>query len=339
MNVWFFLGGLAAIVFTMIDALRTTLAVRGGGPLTGQVAQGLWRGAQRLHRHTGGHRLLRVMGSVIFLTVIALWILMLWGGWTLAFLSAENAVVASATQAPADFWSRVYFTGFTLYTLGIGDYVPQGALWQVLTALASLNGLFLVTLALTYLVPVVSAAAQEHQLAGTIADLGATPEEIIGRAWTGDGFEGLGQHLAPLISSIELHNQRHLIYPVLHYFHSAEARTAISVNIAVLDEALTLIAEGAAPGVRPASLTTQPARDAIAGLLSMLQQQYIEPAEAPPAPPSLDLLEAHGIPTVDAATYRQGIEAHTDRRRLLRAYVEQDGWSWDQVWQHPQRSA
>ena len=47
--------------------------------------------------------------------------------------------------------------GFTAFTLGVGDYIPNGQPWEVLTAIAVVSGLGLTTLAIIYLVPVVSA--------------------------------------------------------------------------------------------------------------------------------------------------------------------------------------
>ncbi|MEQ9484433.1 MAG: hypothetical protein RIG27_19410 [Coleofasciculus sp. F4-SAH-05] len=49
----------------------------------------------------------------------------------------------------------------------------EGAVWQIATAIASVNGFFLVTLAIAYLLPVVSAATQQRQLAVYLVGIGS----------------------------------------------------------------------------------------------------------------------------------------------------------------------
>jgi hypothetical protein len=58
---------------------------------------------------------------------------------------------------------------FTLFTLGVGDYRPNGAFWQMLTALCAADGLLTITLSVTYFVPLVSAATRKRQIAASIS--------------------------------------------------------------------------------------------------------------------------------------------------------------------------
>ncbi|XVH33461.1 ion channel (plasmid) [Haloferacaceae archaeon DSL9] len=44
----------------------------------------------------------------------------------------------------------MYFTGYTIFTLGNGDFYPTAANWQVTTVLTSASGLLLITLIVTY---------------------------------------------------------------------------------------------------------------------------------------------------------------------------------------------
>ena len=172
--------GIAVIGGVFLDALWTTVAAAGGGPLTTRLARGLWSGALRAHRRSGSHGLLAAMGTVILMSAIVSWITLLWAGYLLVFSAGDAAVVHASTGAPAGFWERVYFTGYTLSTLGMGDFVPQGSAWRVVTALASLSSLFLVTLSITYLVPVLSAVAAKRQIAALIADIGHGARDHLG---------------------------------------------------------------------------------------------------------------------------------------------------------------
>ena len=110
----------------------------------------------------------------------------------------RGAVVGSRANEPAPF------------ALGTGDYVPVGGTWEVLSAVASLRGLFVVTLAITYVLSVVSAIAAKRQLAGNVHNLGASPADLVCRAWDGSRFSGLDQFLPSFGRALETHTQRPL---------------------------------------------------------------------------------------------------------------------------------
>jgi Ion channel len=331
MRIVLALIGLAIVSITLFDFIRTTLTLGGAGPITARVNNALWKAMVRRHRSSSSRRYLTSAGPTIIVVTVLAWIVLIWGGWTLIFLGAERAVVASTTETSADFWSRVYFAGFSLFTLGLGDYKPQGALWQFATATAAANGFILLTLSVTYIVPVVSAAVQKRTLAAHISFLGETPDEILLRAWTGSGFGSLGQDLTSLSPMIAATGQQHLAYPVLHYFHSGDSRTAIATSVAALDEALTILADGVVPESRPNPAALGPARQALGEFLRTLNSAFIDPAEAPPPAPSSARLRSAGVPVVDDDALRRRLEGAADRRRLLLGLVDAYGWDWRTV--------
>ena len=330
LNYLLFAAGLVVVSVTMLDALRTTVA-SGGGPLTSLVSRLLWQAFAAAHRRGAGRRLLTVAGPLILLTAVALWIVSLWAGYVLLFSADASAVVTSQTGAPANVWGRVYFAGYTLFTLGIGNYVPQGSFWEVLTALASINGLFLVTLSITYLIPVLSAAVAKRQFGALISDLGATPQQVLEASWNGRDFKGLESYLAQLIPLLELHTYRHLAYPVLHYFHSAERHAAVGISVAVLDEALLVLAEGVPAALRPAPALLVPARRAIGNFLETLSETYVEASERAPAGPDLEMLRCLGVQVEEPDVFADRVRAEDGRRRLLEALVLDGGWTWEAV--------
>lgn len=309
--------GLLLIGVTLLDALWTTIAPRGAGPITKRVARGLWALGLSVHRRRSAHGLLTLIGPSLLVVATLVWVAGLWAGWLLVFSAEPETIVASLSKEPASLVERVYYVGFVLFTLGTGDYVPEGGLWQVLSVLASLSGLSVITLAITYVLSVVSAVATKRQLAGSIHSLGQTPSDLVGRAWDGDGFSGLEQQLPAIASALELHTQRHLAYPVLHYFHSADRRTALGPAVAVLDDALLLLAEGVAP-----------TRSTIASFLGTLSEAFIEEADMPPPLPDLKGLTEAGIPVVEDGSAETAAGA-SHRRRLLLGLVRDAGWEWE----------
>ena len=318
-----FLAGLGALLVlaTLYDGLKTTLSAQGGAPITSALSAGLWG----LLGHGPAHSLSRrAAGGTILASYPVAWTLLLWAGWTLVFASAEGAVVDASSQAPADLPARVYFVGFTLFTLGNGDYVPAGPTWRVLTGVASFTGLFLVTLAITYLLPVVQAVAQKRSLAGRIHALGATGAQIAtGSRGPGSSFE---RQLESISADLTLHAERHLVYPVLHYFESDEPRNALAPRLAALSDALLLLRHGLPEADRPDPTALGSLESALDGYLDTVRGSLVSPAEdAPPTPPAAGLRRA--APDAERALADASHE-RDDQRRLLRAIVRQSGHGW-----------
>ncbi|SOD89833.1 ion channel [Caenispirillum bisanense] len=193
-------GGLGAVVLALafVDLLVTTLTVGGTGPFTRRLPPLLWR----LARATGRRGVLAYTGMVTLLGIALVWILLLWGGWLLVFSADPWSVVVAQTGRPATLVERTYFVGYTLFTLGLGDYKPHGGTWQMLSVLVVASGLTAVTLIISYIVPVVSAAAQRRALAAHLAALGRSPRDILHRAWNGRDFKGLEPHLQALVGRL-----------------------------------------------------------------------------------------------------------------------------------------
>ncbi len=330
-----FLGTLGAVVLlvSLVDMAWTTVAVSvGGGPVTSRLAHGhwlLWRAAARRADHP--HRVLRVAGIIVVVSMLLTWVSAVWLGWSLVFNSAPSAVRDATTQASAGALERVYFAGYTMLTLGNGGLVPGPGIWQILTVVASFTGLAVVTMGITYLVPIVSAVVQGRTLALHITALGTDPYDILTSTWRQDGWESLTRGLETLTPELMMLGQRHLAYPVLHYFHNTDERAAPAVAVATLDEALSLLEFGVAEDARPDRVSIRLARNGIGSLLGALRSAFMTPADEPPAPLSLEPLRDAGVPTVAAAEFHEACRQAADHRREVRGLVEDAGWSWDRV--------
>lgn len=323
--------GAAALLLAIFDALETTLGTGGAGPVSGAISRGVWAAAVALHRKRPSHRMLSRTGPALLVTVVATWILLLWLGYFCLFSIAPQDIVHAQTQQPAEAIARLYFTGFTIFTLGIGDIIPSNGFYQILTAVASANGLVLITLSITYLIPVLSAATSKRQLAALIHNLGGTPQKILLQAWDGRGFEGLCNSLGRLEPMIEQHAQRHLAYPVLHYFHSSRSREALGRQIAVLDEALLLLQHGVSGDASPPPACVAPVRRCIGGFLEIVGEHFVNPSESDPPVPSLEPLRQAGLPVSKAEQVTEAARDSQKRRRLLQAFVQDQGWFWGDV--------
>jgi hypothetical protein len=320
--------GVGLLAVGLLDALATTLQAGGGpGLLTGRLLRALWRPILAVHRRLAASRLLSLAGAALMVVTFAVWVLLLWAGWTLVFASADEAVVDAQTHTPAGFVSRIYYAGFTVFTLGVGDYVAGSDFWRVMTAVATLNGLVLVTLGITYLLNVIGAVVERRQTATRIAALGHTAPEIVAAGWSGSGLSSaFVQHLVGLADAISRLAEQHLAYPVLHYFHAREVVASAPVRLAILDDAMLVLSRGLEPSARPATSATEPVRQAIGRLLDVVPLLAAPPS--PPPPPDLGDLRRRGLPVVGDAEFRVDVDAESERRARLRRLVEEDGWTW-----------
>ena len=191
--------------------------------------------------------------------------------------------------------------------------------------------------AITYLVPVVTAVTDRHTQAERIAGLGSSAQEILVRAWGADGFDELAQQLQDLAGSIALTSQRHLAYPVLHFFHGRDRAAAFAVNVAALDEAVTVLDTAVIASHRPHPLHLHAWRHAVHRLLEVIEGDFGGPADAPPPDPDLGRLRDAGIPLLPAAEVTEGIAALAPHRRRLHGFVAESGWPWSAVAESVQR--
>lgn len=157
--------GMLLIVSVMADACWTTLTTRGSGFLTSGVIEGV-RLFSTMSSHWLTHRgPLMAAGPLAVVLMGTVWLTGLWGGWVLMFSGLEESILDAATNMPVGVDGYIYYVGFTLSTLGVGDLVPAGSAMQLLTTVASFNGLILVTLVITYAVPLVGGAVQRREVA------------------------------------------------------------------------------------------------------------------------------------------------------------------------------
>jgi hypothetical protein len=259
--------------------------------------------------------------------VLLSWVLVVWAAWWLVFSATPGAVRVATTGKPADLGARAAFTGSSLFTLGSTGYTAGSGAWQLAAVGTTASGLIFITLSITYLVPVASAVAERRQYAAYISSLGRTPEELVAAAWTGRDFGSLAQHLVALTPMVILAGERHLTYPVLHYFHTATERTAAAQGIVVLDDALTLLAQGVASDARPDPAALAPLVEAVALFLETLRSAFIVEASEPLPSPDLGALRRAGLPTVDDHTFAAALEGQAGRRRLLAGLLADDGWT------------
>ncbi|OIB57347.1 potassium channel family protein [Natrialba sp. SSL1] len=327
MNLVYLTIGVVLLLGTIVDLLWTTLWVEGGaGPLTSRLMAWTWRSLRRIGAQN--ERLLSLSGLLIFVLSLTVWIVLLWSGWTLIFAGAESALIDTLDRGSVSWFDRIYFTGYTIFTLGIGDFAPREGIWQVITVLATGSGLLFVTLSVTYTLSVLDAVTQKRAFANNVSGFGTQSEEIVRTAWDGEEFRGLDLPLNSFVTQLTILTENHNAYPVLHYFHSAHDKRSPTVEIAALDEALSLIKFGIPEPHQPNGIVLRNARKGIENYLETLHQTFVEPADRTPSLPDLNALREGGIPTVSDEEFVSSFDTLSKRRRILLGIVESDERQW-----------
>ena len=326
MNLLYFGLGAALLVGVVVDLLWTTLWVEGGaGPLTTRLMQWVWtaaRGTVRDHP-----RALSLTGPFVLTVTTAGWLVCMWAGWTLVFASADLTLIDTVNENPVSWADRLYFTGYTIFTLGIGDYVPRDGVWQIATVLATASGMLFVTLNVTYFLSVLDAVSQKRAFASDVTGLGMHGEAVVRTGWDGDDFRSLDLPLNSFVAELNTLTANHKAYPILHYFYSVDDQRAAPVSVAVLDEALTILRFGVPESHRPNAALVDNARSSVESYIQVLDST-IPAADRTPPPPDVDSLRQRGIPVVAADEFDETLDQLADRRRMLLGIVDYDAREW-----------
>jgi hypothetical protein len=251
----------------------------------------------------------------------------------LLLLSDPTTVLNSTTNAVTNAWEKFYFAGYTLSTLGNGDFKPGNHTWQVVTNIFAFFGLALVTVSITYIMPVLSAVILQVKLSVFINCLGDTPQKILLNSWNGENFNRLLKRDAEIASSLIQHSQNHKAYPIIHYFHSNQVKQSVVVSLAMLDEAISFLIHTVKEESRPNPKDLLLIRGALDFYLSVLKQEERNYEKTILPPTDWSQLEKAGI-VLDRGRLLSfnTISELQNRRNVLSHLLKQDGWDWHVVY-------
>lgn len=327
--IWTVLGA-ALVVFALYDFYSTTMTLDGGGPLSRHFSRLLWKGALGLHSMTGGRRILSGAGPSILLLLILVWFGLCWLGWLMIFSGAEAAVVNATTLVPASVAERAYFAGYTLTTVGYGDFKASGTPALIASVICGFNGLFLVTLAITYSMPVLSASAERRTLAILIHSFGGSTKELLEKGYGDGDFGFMATQLQQLNQGIASVSQKHLAYPLLHYFHDKSEVSSLPLNLTRLREAITIILYAFPDVAFSTRAQLENSQKVIDNFLNNLIGVF--PEKNPPIPQAPDTAIFNVLKKSESSPeeLRDFMNAQEERKYLL-GYVRSGGWRWSDV--------
>ncbi|GAB3200851.1 hypothetical protein ABID22_003178 [Pontibacter aydingkolensis] len=335
MKYIYLVTGILLFLVVIVDIIKTTFTSKGGGPVTTMLSHSIWRVFFILSGKKGNSILLSYAGTAILIAVLLSWVAGMWIGLLLMLLSDPDSVVNSTTRASTDFLEKLYYAGFTLSTLGVGDYNASTNLWRVVTSVAAFSGLAFITASITYFVPVLQAVGLQSKLSLYIHSMGLTPQKILKNGWNGEDFSSFSENVADVCQMLMQHIMHHHSYPVIHYFNNNEPKLAVSPAIVTLAEVYHLLKCAIPPHKCIDKVKMSMLQTTIDSYINVIKSDFLENGspEANAPIPDLQELRTEGIPLQDETLFRKVIleEVH-DRRKLLTRMLETDGWSWKQVY-------
>lgn len=221
-------GALLAIV-AFVDIYLTVLYPRNGKSILSlPLSKGIWALFRRTSKilPVRNKRLLSFCGPTIVVSIVVVWVMLYVLGFALFLWPAlGSGIQASSGTTPTDFFTAFYYSGFVFTTLGVGDLIPKGSFYQVLTVIESAVGFAVFTLALTYLLSVYSALTRRNAFALSMHHrMGGSPNvvEMIVRLQGYGKFEGAPQEISNFANELMFLLESHHAYPILHYFRFQE---------------------------------------------------------------------------------------------------------------------
>jgi hypothetical protein len=151
MSVPLLILGVALLSAVSWDFLVTTVGGRASGPVTMPLARAVFAALRAAAGRRAVGWLARVSGLVVMVAVSAFWILGAALSWTLVYLAFPGSIQSTLTgvePSPAATFAHV---GHLLSTLGGATTQPGSVEWNVVGVFVGLNGMIMLTMAVSFL--------------------------------------------------------------------------------------------------------------------------------------------------------------------------------------------
>ncbi len=327
MRIVFIILGIALIVIILGDAFETVIFPR-------RVTRRLrlarlfyrytWRFWSALVRTTSSGKHvethLSFYGPISLILLLTLWAIGLVVGFGLLYWGTGSPL--RLRDGTAVFFTDLYMSGTTFFTLGLGDVTPRTTIAKVFVVIEGGMGFGFLALLIGYL-PALNQSFSRREVNISLLDGRAgsppTATEMLRRHNYDHGLDALQQLLHEWERWSAEFLESHLSYPVLAYFRSQhDNQSWLGALTAILDTSALVIVglEGAC--ARQAELTFAMARHAVVDLSIVFNR--------PPESPKEDRLPASGLADLREALtsaglqLREGPDADRELSELRRIY-------------------
>lgn len=328
MNALAFIVGILCLFIVFIDAFQTIILPRratGRLRLTRLFYLFTWNPwsflARRLKNPRHRETFFSYFGPLSLILLLAVWATVMIFGFALLFYSLGSPFTDS-TRMPR-FYSDLYVSGTTIFTLGLGDVIPQSPWSRTLLILEAGTGFGLLAVVMGYF-PVLYSAFSRRETVISLLDARAGSPPTAAELLRRHSYEGGEEALSLLLAEWERWSaeilESHLSYPLLCYFRSQHNNQSwLSALTAILDTSALLISGVRGPGARQAQLTFAMARHAMVDLSQLFSCR--------PATDMADRLPPERYEQLFGLLCQSGMNAchdslSSDRLREIRALYE-----------------
>jgi len=214
--------------------------------------------------------LLGFYGPLSLLVLVGVWAIGLILGFGLMQYGAGSAINASLPGNEPHFFTDLYLSGTTFFTLGLGDVIPRSSLARALVVTEAGFGFGFLAAVIGYL-PFIYGSFSQREVNISLLDSRAGTPPTAGELLRRHSYPGGQDALRELLKDWELWSaelmESHLSYPVLAYFRSQhDNQSWIASLTAILDTCSLLMVGIAGTCGKQAELTFAMARHAVADL-------------------------------------------------------------------------
>ncbi|GGH14368.1 potassium channel family protein [Silvibacterium dinghuense] len=300
MHILFFFAGITCLVAALFDAFQTVIVPRravGRFRITNVHYALTWRPwstmAGLIRDARQRETMLSYYGPLSLLLLIFIWAAALLFGFALLY-AALNTPIHDPLAPHAGFWSDLYLSGTTIFTLGLGDLTPHSPSARACVVIESGIGLGFLALVIGYF-PVLYGAFSRREVNISLLDARAGSPPTAAELMRRHAFPGGSEALNILLIEWERWSaellESHISYPLLCYFRSQHSNQSwLSALTAILDVCALMIAGVQDHAARQAQLTFAIARHALVDIAQIFSLPPAQQSENRLPPERFDAL-------------------------------------------------
>lgn len=224
----------------------------------------------------GRDRILSYCGPTLLIVIVVAWVCSFTVGFALLIWPAlGSGIQASQGKTPTDFATALYYSGYTLTTLGVGDLVPKTNFWRLITILEAAVGFSVITASLTYLLSIYNALTRRNTFAAGLHHRSASKADaaVLLISLKGYGtFEPALQEMSTMSRDLLFLLESHHAYPILHYFRFQKSHYSLARIALIRLDLVTLVKTALHPQAYAPILQSAAVAELENGGLYMLSQ-------------------------------------------------------------------
>lgn len=294
MGVLALIAGVACLVAMLLDAFKTIILPRratGRFRITRIFYVLTWNPwvflTLRIPDPRKRESVFSYYGPLSLILLLMVWATGMVFGFALIFYSLGSPF-HDALSGGGGFRSDLYYSGTTIFTLGLGDTTPTSPLARALTIIEAGTGLGFLAVVMGYF-PVLYGAFSRREVSISLLDARAGSPPTAAELLRRHAYEGAEQALGLLLVEWERWSaellESHISYPLLCYFRSQHSNQSwIGALTSILDASAMLIAGVKGYEARQAQLTFAMARHAVVDLAQIFSLKPVQcmPDRLPP---------------------------------------------------------